>query len=150
MWWGNGSVVGHSCCHTHTHTHAALGRREQLLFSSRAPLNVYPKLPSAVCLPGKDKQIPVDISQISLLDYEKAATVHDLSSTGPDLNLNAAMTADLHAFSLILDVFRLQFMKMLLNCPDPGGFVSQPSEEGQADVLLHPLPLLQHAQNVLL
>lgn len=33
---------------------------------------------------------------------------------------------------------------------DSGGFVSQPPEEGQADVLLHPLPVLQHAQNVLL
>ena len=33
---------------------------------------------------------------------------------------------------------------------DSGGLVSQPPEEGQADVLLQPLPLLQHAQNLLL
>lgn len=33
---------------------------------------------------------------------------------------------------------------------DSGGLVSKPPEEGQADVLLHPLPVLQHAQNVLL
>lgn len=33
---------------------------------------------------------------------------------------------------------------------DSGRLVSQPLEEGQADVLLHPLPFLQHAQNVLL
>ena len=35
-------------------------------------------------------------------------------------------------------------------CSDPGGIVSQPPEEGQADVLLHPLPILQHAEDVLL
>lgn len=35
-------------------------------------------------------------------------------------------------------------------CPDSGGLVSQPPEEGQADVLLHTLSFLQHAQNVLL
>lgn len=33
---------------------------------------------------------------------------------------------------------------------DSRGPVSQPPEESQADVLLHPLPFLQHAQNVLL
>lgn len=33
---------------------------------------------------------------------------------------------------------------------DSGGLVSKPSEESQADVLLHSLPFLQHAQNVLL
>lgn len=39
---------------------------------------------------------------------------------------------------------------LILFPSDSGGFVSQPPEEGQADVLLHPLPVLQHAQNVLL
>lgn len=38
----------------------------------------------------------------------------------------------------------------LIHCPDSGGFVSQPPEEGQTDVLLHTLSFLQHAQNVLL
>lgn len=33
---------------------------------------------------------------------------------------------------------------------DSGGSVSKPPEEGQADVLLHPLPFLQHAQDILL
>lgn len=34
--------------------------------------------------------------------------------------------------------------------PNPRGTFSEPSEEGQADVLLHTLPQLQHAEDVLL
>lgn len=36
------------------------------------------------------------------------------------------------------------------NFPNPRGTFSEPSEEGQADVLLHPIPQLQHAEDILL